>query len=410
MNEALRIRIRKHLRLQPFAAQHKKTLDKSTVSFQIFSPLDREEVRDGGFAVGEKPIISVAYAEGGDTMTEQQGSGLMDRAATPRERPTLKTIAFMTGLGITTVSRALKDAPDIGAETKERVRMVARQLGYQPNRAGVRLRTGKTNVIALVLGIDEEILGFSNQMVVGISEVLSGTPYHIVVTPHAHTKDPMLPVRYILETGSADGVIISRTEPEDARVRLLMEQNMPFATHGRTNMRDAHPYHDFDNEAFAYTAVERLVKKGRRRLALLPPPSKLTYYEHTFTGFMRGLKAFGAEEVPLHVNLDSPLEQIRARVQDLMSGPDAPDGIISSSGSSAIAANAGIEAAGLHVGRDVDLVAKQGIPILRWIRPEIIVAQEDVRQAGRELAKAVIARIDGVEPQLLQSISEPRWD
>ena len=39
--------------------------------------------------------------------------------------------------------------------------MVARQLGYQPNRAGVRLRTGKTNVIALVLSIDEEIMGFS---------------------------------------------------------------------------------------------------------------------------------------------------------------------------------------------------------------------------------------------------------
>jgi LacI family transcriptional regulator len=65
--------------------------------------------------------------------------------ATVPERPTLKTIAFMTGLGVTTVSRALKDAPDIGAETKERVRMVASQLGYQPNRAGVRLRTGKTS-------------------------------------------------------------------------------------------------------------------------------------------------------------------------------------------------------------------------------------------------------------------------
>lgn len=399
-----------YLKLNVFASQHKKTLDKATVSFQIFGLPHREEHRNGGFAVGEKPIISVAYADGGDTMTEQQGNGLIDRPATPKERPTLKTIAFMTGLGITTVSRALKDAPDIGAETKERVRMVARQLGYQPNRAGVRLRTGKTNVIALVLGIDEEVLGFSNQMVVGISEVLSGTPYHIVVTPHAHTKDPMLPVRYILETGSADGVIISRTEPDDARVELLMEQNMPFATHGRTNMREAHPYHDFDNEAFAFSAVERLVNKGRRRIALLPPPSKLTYYEHTFRGFMRGLRAFGAEEVPLHINIDAPLDHIRASVQDMMSGPDAPDGLISSSGSSAIAANAGIEAAGLRVGREMDLVAKQGIPILKWIRPEIIVAQEDVRQAGRELAKAVIARIDGVEPQLLQSVSEPRWD
>jgi LacI family transcriptional regulator len=396
--------------LHAFAAQHKIPLDKSTVSFQIFRSPHREEVPVSRFAGEEKPIISVACASGGDDMTDQQGGGLIDRPVATKERPTLKTIAFMTGLGITTVSRALKDAPDIGAETKERVRMVARQLGYQPNRAGVRLRTGKTNVIALVLGIDEEILGFSNQMVVGISEVLSGTPYHIVVTPHAHTKDPMLPVRYILETGSADGVIISRTEPDDARVALLMEQNMPFATHGRTNMREAHPYHDFDNEAFAFSAVERLVKKGRRRIALLPPPSKLTYYQHTFDGFMRGLRAFGAEEVPLHINIDAPLDQIRASVQDMMSGPDAPDGMISSSGSSAIAANAGIEAAGLRVGHDLDLVAKQGTPILRWIRPEIIVAREDVRQAGRELAKAVIARIDGVEPQLLQSVSQPRWD
>ena len=41
-------------------------------------------------------------------------------------RPTLKTIAFMTGLGVTTVSRALKDAPEIGEETRKRVQLVAR--------------------------------------------------------------------------------------------------------------------------------------------------------------------------------------------------------------------------------------------------------------------------------------------
>lgn len=327
-----------------------------------------------------------------------------------QERPTLKTIAFMTGLGITTVSRALKDAPDIGAETKERVRMVARQLGYQPNRAGVRLRTGKTNVIALVLSIDEEIMGFSSQMVFGISEVLSGTPYHIVVTPHSHSKDPMQPVRYILDTGSADGVIISRIEPDDPRVRLLVERNMPFATHGRTDAGLVHPFHDFDNEAYARQAVQRLVARGRRKLALLQPPSKLTYYLHTRSGFLSGLRDYGADEVPLSVNIDTPLAEIRDAVEALMRSPEAPDGIICSSGSAAIAVNAAIEAAGKRVGKDVDLVSKQSAPILNWIRPEIITAGEDVRLAGRELAKAVIASIDGVAPELLQSISQPVWD
>lgn len=336
---------------------------------------------------------------------------LGNRTASPisPERPTLKTIAFMTGLGITTVSRALKDAPDIGAETKERVRMVARQLGYQPNRAGVRLRTGKTNVIALVLSIDEEIMGFTSQMVFGISEVLTGTQYHLVVTPHSHSRDPMVPVRYILDTGSADGVIISRIEPDDPRVRLLSERNMPFATHGRTDMGLVHPFHDFDNEAFAHEAVKSLVLKGRRRIALLQPPSKLSFYSHTRIGFQTGLHDYGAEEIPLRVTIDTPLNDIRDSVEALMRSPNAPDGIVCSSGSGAIAVNAGIEAAGKRLGKDVDMVAKQSSTILNWIRPEIMTIFEDVRHAGRELAKAVIARIDGVEPELLQSVSAPVW-
>jgi LacI family transcriptional regulator len=341
-------------------------------------------------------------------MENKENSGKTATEVT-RERPTLKTIAFMTGLGITTVSRALKDAPDIGAETKERVRMVARQLGYQPNRAGVRLRTGKTNVIALVLSIDEEIMGFSSQLVFGISEVLTGTPYHIVVTPHSHSKDPMLPVRYILDTGSADGVIISRIEPDDPRVRLLTERNMPFATHGRTDAGQVHPFHDFDNEAFAHQAVQKLVARGRKRIALLQPPSKLTYYTHTRIGFQTALHDYGAEEVPLRVTIDTPLEEIRNAVEALMRSSNAPDGIVCLAGSAAIAVNAGIEAAGKRLGHDVDMASKESAPILNWIRPEIITAYEDVRHAGREMAKAVIARIDGIEPELLQSVSQPIW-
>lgn len=326
------------------------------------------------------------------------------------ERPTLKTIAYMTGLGITTVSRALKDAPDIGADTKERVRLVANQLGYQPNRAGVRLRTGKTNVIALVLSIEEELMGFTSQMMFGISEVLAGTQYHLVLTPHSHQKDPMAPVRYILETASADGVIISRIAPDDPRVRLMTERNMPFATHGRTDMGIAHPYHDFDNEAFVYQAVEKLASRGRKRIAFLPPPGTLSFYLHSRTGFERGLAAFDLTEVSMgRISTESSLDSIRAYAETLMRSTNAPDGIISISGSSTIALIAGVEAAGKKLGQDVDLVSKQSAEFLNWIRPEIYTVNEDVRQSGRELAKAVIARIDGVAPDLLQSVSKPTW-
>ena len=72
--------------------------------------------------------------------------GAAHRVVTPaalREpgKPTLKTIAQISGLAVATVSRALSDAPDIKDETKATVRRIAREIGYVPNRAGVRLRS-----------------------------------------------------------------------------------------------------------------------------------------------------------------------------------------------------------------------------------------------------------------------------
>lgn len=343
-------------------------------------------------------------------MNDRTDVDASDRPLPSNERPTLKTIAYMTGLGITTVSRALKDAPDIGADTKERVRRVAQQIGYQPNRAGVRLRTGKTNVIALVLSVDEELMGFTSQMVFGITEVLTNTPYHLVVTPHTHAKDTMTPIRYILETGSADGVIISKVRPEDPRVRLMTDRNMPFATHGRSSMGIEHPFHDFDNEAYVYEAMKRLAQCGRKRVAILLPQSLFSYHGYARRGFERGLQDFGLTEFTLPgINNDTPLEQLKQESCKLMSSSDCPDGLISISGSSTIAIVAGIEASGKKIGKDIDVVSKQSAEFLNWLRPEIHTMNEDIKLAGRELARAVLARIEGQPASELQTISKPVW-
>ena len=106
-------------------------------------------------------------------------------------------------------------------------------------------------------------------MIYGISEHLAQTPYHLIVTPYSRNNDPLEPVRYVVETGSADGIIISRTEPDDKRVRYMLERGFPFATHGRTEVGTEHAFHDFDNYAFAREAVKKLAGLGRKRLALL---------------------------------------------------------------------------------------------------------------------------------------------
>ncbi|TPK75604.1 LacI family DNA-binding transcriptional regulator [Mesorhizobium sp. B2-4-15] len=326
-----------------------------------------------------------------------------------QRRPTLKTLAFMTGLGVTTVSRALKDAPEIGAETRRRVQLVAKQIGYRPNRAGVRLRTGKTNVISLVLNTEHELMSFVSDIIYGVTEVIADTPYHLIVTPYSRLQDPLDPVRYLVETGSADGVIISRTQPNDPRARYLLEHGIPFATHGRTDMGLVHPYHDFDNYAFATEAVRHLAGMGRRRLALVAPPVGLTYHRHTVNGFADALSEVGALEVPFStVSIDHSIEQIRMRTAQLMRRDIRPDGIVSSAAAATLAIVAGIEDAGLKLGRDVDVVSKQSSELLHLFRHELLVVNEDFRLAGSELARSVLGWIGGAAPGSLQSLSEPK--
>ena len=328
----------------------------------------------------------------------------------PKGPPTLKTIAFMTGLGISTVSRALKDGPEIGADTKARVKLIAREIGYRPNRAGVRLKTGKTNVITVVLNAGEDGSGFFSNFVYGISDALSGTSYHLVVTPYS-LSDPMAPVRYIVETGSADGVILSRTQPDDPRVRYLLDNGVAFATHGRTEMGLVHPSFDFDNEAFADVAVRKLVARGRRRLALLGPPAGLTYAKHTHLGFERSLRELGLTGVPLtSIDVDTPLMEVREACRQLASNSLSPDGVVCSALRTSFAVAAGFEAAGLEIGRDFDLVTKPATELQEMLRPEIIAIPEDFHEAGRATAVMVMDWLAGADPASLGWLERPSSD
>ena len=323
------------------------------------------------------------------------------------ERPTLKTIAAETGLAIATVSRALKDAPDIGEETKKRVRQTAERLGYRPNRAGVRLRTGKTNVIAVTLSTVSDMSNPS-QLIYSIANALRGTSYHLVVMPFFPDQDPMDPVRYIVETGSADGIVLNQTMPDDPRVRYLADRDFPFATHGRTHMGLDHAYFDFDNEAYARVGVRALHRKGRRSLLLVRPPAGQSYAEHMTKGFLDESRALGLQcEILEGTSSDAPADQIQAVVARRMQSLPVIDGILTGSPSAAVAAVAGAEDVGKVIARDFDIVSKEANSFLHRFRKDIIVVKEDMARAGVFLARALMAAIERREPEQGQFLDSP---
>lgn len=323
-------------------------------------------------------------------------------------KPTLKTIAQLSGLAVPTVSRALNDAPDIGAQTKQLVRRIADEIGYVPNRAGVRLRTGRTNVISLVLSTERDMMNHTARLISAIAGGLRDTPFHLIVTPYFPGDDPLKPIKYIVESGSADAIIFNQVQLEDPRVAYLLERNFPFATHGRSILSDQHPYCDYDNAAFGRIGVDALVARGRKNIMLIAPPLDQNYAIEMVRGATNAARDAGVRlEVVEGVTSDTINADVRAYVALAVSKDPTIDGIITGSTNATMAAVAGMESEGFDVATDIDVFSKEAISFLNLFREDILVVTENVSDTGQFLAKAAINAIRNPSAPPMQHLEVP---
>jgi len=345
-----------------------------------------------------------------ESTQDDKGIGGENRPNRPARgvRPTLKTIAGLSGLAVPTVSRALSDAPDISAETKRLVRKIASELGYVPDRAGRRLRTGKTNVISLVLSTDHDVMNYTARMISSIAAALRNTPYHLIVTPYFPDEDPLIPIRYITETRSADGIILNQVLPEDPRVAHLLNENFPFVTHGRTIWRDRHAYFDFDNGVFGEICVRKLAAAGRKHVLLVAPPVAQNYSIEMRDGVLGEAAKLGlTAEVLQKATSDTAPDELEPVLVDILRQKPTIDGLICPSASSAMTSISAADTVGKMIGRDYDLVAKEGLTFLKRFRREIIVVNEDIARAGNFMARSLLHAIDVPDDPLRQYVDIP---
>jgi len=326
-------------------------------------------------------------------------------------KPTLKTISELSGLAITTVSRALSNAPDISISTKEKVKKIADEIGYIPDRAGVRLRTGRTNVISLIMSTDSEIMDMTGRLISSIALGLRGTPYHLNMTHHFPGDDPMKPIKYIVETGSADALIFNQVQPNDPRVHYLIEKRFPFTMHGRSCSNEKQSFVDYDNGEFAKIAIEKLVKKNRKHILMITPPQNQSYGLEMVQSAKNTAEKHNISLIiaPI-ITSDSSITLISDTVSKQVINNKKIDGILVGTPKGAMAAVAGFEKLNLSIGQDIDIVAKDAVNFLKLFRNQIIVINENVEIAGKKLAEAAIHAAQNPDSEPIQYIDRPESD
>lgn len=325
-----------------------------------------------------------------------------------KSRPTLKTIAELTGLSLSTVSLSLRDGSKLKQATKDRVTRAAEEIGYVPNRAGVRLRTGRTHVLSLVLSTDVNNLDFTRILIRGIGARILGSRFHLNVIPEFEHSSAEETVQYILSNQTADGVILTHTSARDPRVQMLMDAKLPFVSHGRTEFYSQHAYHDFNAEKFVELAVNRLVSKGRSHLLLAAVDNGTTNFANTVNGYKRSVAdSTVLGEVVEQSTLLSETEDTREFGRQLGLTMNGVDGIICNNELTAIAIIGGLKESGKELGRDYSLVCKQTTDVLPLLFPGLDTVAEDLYATGIELTDLLIKSIDGTPASALQTLHDP---
>ena len=237
---------------------------------------------------------------------------------------------------------------------------------------------------------------------------MNDSPYHLIVTPFFPVEDILKPVRYIVETGSADAIILNQIRPEDPRVAYLLERKFPFVTHGRSKWSDQHGYFDFDNVAYGEKAANDLHARGRKSIALLGPPLIHSYGRHIIEGAERAAQRNGQDFVRLEdVNSDAPREEMMRYVTTFLEDHPEIDAFITGSTNAATAAVGAVERTGRTLGGDIDVYTKEAEPYLTLVRPEVIACFEDVGAAGSFLARAALRAVRNPDERPMQYLDAP---
>jgi LacI family transcriptional regulator len=304
-------------------------------------------------------------------------------------RVTLRTLANVLGLSVTTVSRALKDAPDVNAETIDRVKKAAAAHGYRRNLGGVNLRTGKSLAVGMVVRFERqgELNILTASLLEGVSSTVKAKGYRTVLVPQLPGDDPLEVVQELVREGSVDGVIITHTRPQDDRVKYLLEVDMPFVTFGRTELLSAHAHVDIDHEAIGAEAARLLLDAGHTAPLLFAPSSQYTYSLQFVKGWTKTFNArhLNVRDDLIHFSATTPNSGLEIARTILRWHPDATGAFVASD-ESGMGLVAGMRQAGREIGRDFGLLSYGGSNLHDFVSPPISAFYYSNYLIGEEMA------------------------
>lgn len=239
---------------------------------------------------------------------------------------TIRDLAIRLDISISTVSRALRNAPDVNPATKKAVLELAEKLNYEPNRVAQSLRSKKTNTLGVV--VPQINLHFFSSAISGIQEYAALHNYSVIICQSLESFKTEEATIHMLVANRVDGLLISLSSQTNHIKHLepLVRKKIPIVLFDRVIDGLNATRVVVDDRDGSFKAVDYLIRTGCKRIAYLGGPSHLYISEQRKEGYLDALKKHNLKiDTNLIVHCHDLINEPTEACAELLNSKERPD-------------------------------------------------------------------------------------
>jgi DNA-binding LacI/PurR family transcriptional regulator len=318
---------------------------------------------------------------------------------------TLKDIARILELSPSTVSRALKDHPDINEETKRLVKTFAGKVNYRPNALALSLRKQKTNTIGLI--IPEIVHHFFSSVISGIEDLAYGEGYNVMICQSNENYQREVIDTQALIDHRVDGILVSvsKTTRDFSHLKDAYENGIPMVFFDRI-CEELDTDRVITNDSLgAQIATSHLIERGCRNILHLAAPQHLIIGRQRKEGYLQALKEHNiVVDEALIVKCDTR-EYVFSLQQHLIKLIKEKNitGIFAVNDSTAIAIMQVLQSVGYKIPEDIKVIGFGDGPNAEIAYPPLSTVEQKGYETGREAMQLLLQRLENPDIEINHS-------
>ncbi len=311
------------------------------------------------------------------------------------KKVTINDIAKKMGVTPSTISRALADNHRVSQATRDKVKKLAKEMGYQPNLMASSLRKGTSDLIGMV--VPRINRHFFSNIISGVEEILNPAGYSLLIMQSHEELESEIKAVHSLMRNRVGGIILSLSVETTTVDHLqgVVDANVPLVQFDRVCKNLKGPKVVNDNITGAYLATSHLLKSGFKRIAHFSGNKNINVYDERIQGYKKAISdTLGDVDETLIlediITRDAGFETIHKVIKE-----KEIDAVFCAGDYAAFGVFEGLKDMNVDFPASFGLVGFGNEPFAEMLHPSLSSIEQDGRQVGRIAAQEMIDAING---------------